>query len=98
MLAGVEIMIQKTFLHRLFFGKTKTFSPIVGSLSTMPINVAGLSVLNSVSSKKEKYLSSQRGIWELIRDMMEGGGHSPMPTTDVHSGKKDVTEINTRNP
>ena len=31
--AGVEKKIQETFLPRLFFGKTKTLSPILGALS-----------------------------------------------------------------
>ena len=48
--AGVEKMIRETFLPRLFFGKTKTPSPVVGALSTMPVNKSGLRLLNPVTS------------------------------------------------
>ena len=57
--AGVDKIIWETFLPCLFFGKTKTLSPIVGNLSTMPIKMAGLGLLNPVTSEKDKYLSSQ---------------------------------------
>ena len=52
--AGVEKMIQETFFPRLFFVNTKTFSPIVGTLSTMPIKVARLGLINPVMPSKEK--------------------------------------------
>ena len=61
------------FFLCLLFGKTKTLSPIVGTLSTMPIKVARLGLLNLVTSLKEKYLSSQRGSAELVRDVTGGG-------------------------
>ena len=35
--AGVEKMIQETFLPPIFLKNTKSLSPIVGSLSTMPV-------------------------------------------------------------
>ena len=60
----------------LLFGKTKTLSPIVENLSTMPIKVDGLGLLNLVTSEKEKYLSSQRGSAELIRDVTRIGKFS----------------------
>ena len=50
--AGVEKMIWETFLPHLLFRKTKTLSPIVGTLSPMPIKVAGLCLLNPVTSAK----------------------------------------------
>ena len=56
-----------TFLPRLFFGKTKYLSPIVGSLSTMPVKKYGLLILNPVTTAKENYLSSQQVSAELIR-------------------------------
>ena len=56
--AGVEKMIRKTFSPRLFFRKTKTLSPVVGALSTMPVRKYGLGLLNPVTSEQEKYLSS----------------------------------------
>ena len=69
-------MIWETFLPRLFFGKTKTLSPIVGALSTMPVKKSGLSFLNPVTSEQDKYLSSQRGSAELIWAMTGGGAFS----------------------
>ena len=86
---GVEKMIQETFLLRLLFGKMKTLSPIVGTLSTMPINVEVLGLLNPVTSVKEKYWRSQQESRKLIRAVTGGG--SPIPTTYRRSGKKDVT-------
>ena len=67
--AGVEKMIRETFLPRLFFRKTKTLSPTVVNLSIIPIKVAGLGLLNPVTSAKEKCLSSHPGSAELIRAM-----------------------------
>ena len=43
---GVKKMIRETFLPRFFFGKTKTLSPIVGDLSTIPFKKYGLGLLN----------------------------------------------------
>ena len=74
--AGVKKIIWETFLLRLLFSKTKTYSPIVGAISTMPIKVARLGLLNPVMSVKEKYLSSQWGIEKLIRDLTGGGAFS----------------------
>ena len=45
----------------LFFRKTKTLSPVVGYLSTMPFNKVGLGLLNTMTSAQEKYLSSTQG-------------------------------------
>ena len=73
---GVEKMIRKTFLLRLFFGKTKTLSPLVGALSAMPVRKSGLGLLNPVTAYQEKYLSSTRGSAELIRAVTGGGGLS----------------------
>ena len=50
--AGVEKMIQENVLLRFLFGRTKTLSPIVGTLSTMPIKVAGLGLLNLLTLDK----------------------------------------------
>ena len=49
-------MLWKTFLPHLLFGKSKTLSPILGTLSTMPVNKASLGLLNTVTSANEKYL------------------------------------------
>ena len=74
--AGVVKMIQKTFLPRLFFGNTKTLLPIVGALSNIPVKKPVLGILNTVTSEKEKYLSSQKGRAELIRAVIGGGAFS----------------------
>ena len=49
--ARVEKIIRETFLPRLFFGKKKTLSPIVGDLSTMLVKKYGLGLLNPVTSE-----------------------------------------------
>ena len=69
-------MIQETILPRLFFGKTKILSPVVGALSTMPVKKAGLGLMNSVTSAQEKYLSSTRGISDLVQAVTGGGAFS----------------------
>ena len=43
-------MIHETFLPHIFFGKTKTLSPVVGTLSMILIKVARLGLLNPVMS------------------------------------------------
>ena len=63
-------------MTRLFFGKTKNLSPIIGALSRMPAKKEILGFLNPVTSVKEKYLSSQQGSAELIWDVMGGGEFS----------------------
>ena len=55
--AGVEKILRKTFLHRLFFDKAKILSPIVVSLSAMPVNKSGLGLLDPLISANERYLS-----------------------------------------
>ena len=47
--AGVEKMIWETFFPRLLFGNTKTLSPVVGDLCTMPVRKSGLGLLNLVT-------------------------------------------------
>ena len=71
--AGTEKMLRETFLHSVFSGKTKTLSPILGSLSMMLANKDRLGLLNKVTSEKEKYPISQRGSAELIHAVMGGG-------------------------
>ena len=73
---GVEKMIQENFLYRPFFRKTKTLSPIVGDIVTMPFKKYGLGLLNPVTSAQEKYLISQWGSAELIQAVTEGGTFS----------------------
>ena len=64
---GVDKIIWETFLPHLFFGNTKTLTPIVVTLSTLPIKVDGLGLLNPGMLAKEKYPSSQQGSATLIR-------------------------------
>ena len=86
-------MIRETFLPCLFFGKTKTLSPIVGSLSAMPFKKAGLGLLNSMASAQEKYLRSTRGSTELVQALMGGGAfsnanHFRTLSDEKHDGNK----------
>ena len=69
-------MLRENFLPRLFFGKTKYLSPIVGDLSTMPVKKYRLGLMNPVKSVEKNYLSSQRGSTELIWAAMRGGPFS----------------------
>ena len=71
--AGVEKAIWETFLLHIFFGKTKTLSPVVGALSTIPVKKSRLGLLYPVTSSQEKYLRSQRGSVELVQAVMGGG-------------------------
>ena len=48
--SGVDKMIWETFFPCIFLGKTKTLSTIVGALSMMPIKMAGLVLMNPVTS------------------------------------------------
>ena len=48
----VEKMFWDTFLPRLFFINTKTLSPVVGDLSTIPVQKSGLGILNTVTSEQ----------------------------------------------
>ena len=82
-------MLRENVLTNIFFGNTKTLSPIVGALSVMPVKKSRLGLLNPVIPAKEKYLSSQRRSAELIRAVMGGG--SQTPTTSWCSEKKGVT-------
>ena len=72
--AVVEKIIHETFLPRLFFGKKKILSPVVGALSRMAVNRTGLGILNPVASAQDKYLNSTQGSAELVRAVKGGGG------------------------
>ena len=73
---GVDKIIQETFLPRLFFGKTKTLSPIVGDISKVLVNKDILRLLNPVTSAQEKDLISTQGSVELVRAMTREGAFS----------------------
>ena len=81
-------MIQENFLPRLFFRKTKTLSPIVGTLSTVLIKMARLGLLNPVTLEKEKFPSSQKGSVELIRAMTGEGELSNADNLQTLRGEK----------
>ena len=80
--AGAEKMIQETFLPCLLLRRTKTLSPIVGSLSMMTVKKSGLGFLNPVTSAQEKYLISQRGSTELVWAVT--GGEALSNTDNLH--------------
>ena len=89
--AGVDKMIQETFLLCPLFGKTKALSPIVGALTTIHDKKSGLGLLNIVISSYEKCLSSQRESAELVWAATGGGGFSN--ADHLHTLRKnDVTE------
>ena len=48
-----------------FFGKLKFITPLVGTLSTMPVKKAILGLQNTVTSTNEKFLSQQGEITEM---------------------------------
>ena len=56
-----------------FLWKAKKLSPIVGILSTMLVNKAGLGLLDLVTSVNEKYRSLKRPRTELIQDVTGEG-------------------------
>ena len=94
MFAGVEKMIRELFLPRLFFGNTKTFSTIVGTLSMMPFKMARLGLLNPLTSVNEIYLSYHQRSAELIRVVMGGGefsnaNHLRTLGEEICDGQKD---------
>ena len=64
---------------QLFFVKSKSLTPIIGILSTMLVNKAGLGLQNTVTSENKKLLSSQRASMELILDVT---GESKLSTAD----------------
>ena len=74
--AGVYKIIWETFLPRLFFGTTKSLSPIVGSLSMVPVKKYLLELLNPVMSAKDKYLGLQQSSVEIIWAVMGVGEFS----------------------
>ena len=60
-------MLRETFLPRLFLVKSKSFSPIVVNISTIPVKKSGLDLLNPMTSVNKKYLSLQRASTELLK-------------------------------
>ena len=52
----VENILQEIFLPRIFFGKPKSLSPIVGTLSMLPVNKSGICLQYPVTSANKKCL------------------------------------------
>ena len=92
-LEGVDNILWGTFLTCLFFGKLKYLPPIVGNLSTMPVNKFDLGLQDMVASSNKKYLSSLHVSRELI-GFITGEREFPPPTTLWRSGKKGVIDKN----
>ena len=60
----------RNLLPCLLFGKSKTFLPVVGTLSIFLTNKAGLVPHNPVTSTAEKCKSLLRAIYEMIGAVM----------------------------
>ena len=54
---GADFFLRETFLLRIFFGKSKTLPPIIGAISTLPVNKSISVLQNPMTSEKEKYNS-----------------------------------------
>ena len=96
-------MLLEIFLPCLFFGLTKTLSPIVGYIHTIPVKTIGMGLLNPVASSKEKYPSSQWGNAELVQAMMRGGAfsnadHLLVIGEERRDGQKDPDDVNETKP
>ena len=81
-------------MPRLFFGKTKNLSPVIGCLSTIPVKKYGLGILNAVTPDKEKCLIYKRGSSELVQAVTGGGAlsnadHLRTLSEGRRDGKKD---------
>ena len=64
--AGMEKLIRKNFLPHLFFGKTKTLSPIIEKLNPMPVKKSWLGLQNTLTPAHRKFESSQHASAELV--------------------------------
>ena len=63
------IFFEKPFFPRLFFGKPKYLTPLIGILVTMLVKKAGLGLQNPVTSADENCLSLRCASMEQIWDM-----------------------------
>ena len=62
MFTGVNNLIQKTFFLRLLLVRSNSLTPIVGTISTIPVKKAVLGHQNPVTSKKNpKFAMSNHG-------------------------------------
>ena len=96
---GVEKLLWGTFLPCLFFGESKYLPPIVGTLSTMPVNKSNLGIQDLVTSSNDKYLSLICTSRDLIGSL---AGESEFSTTynlqavkeERCDGKKTWDDVN----
>ena len=65
-LAGVDKMLWETYSIHLFFGDSKSLSLIVGNLIVMTVKKAGIWIHSPVMSAKNRYVSLQHAITDLI--------------------------------
>ena len=63
---GSRKVLLENFLPYLFFGNLKTLTPVVGSISTLPVNKASMGLQNPVKSESDKYIRLQCARYELI--------------------------------
>ena len=92
-------MLQKTFLTRLLFGKSKTLSLIIETLSMIPVKKSRLGLPNPVTSTNKNFLTSQRASTELIQAVMREGvlsnaDHLLDIREERHDGQKHWDDVN----
>ena len=78
---------QENFLPHLFFGKLNYISPIIGNVSTIPVNKSGLSLQNLVTPANEKFLGSQLASTELTSSVAEKTNFKKKSPDDVNNSK-----------
>ena len=54
----MEKLLLETSLPQIFFRESKSLTPLIGALSTMPVNKASMGLLNPMTSADGKHLSS----------------------------------------
>ena len=67
---GVEKLLQENVLPHIFFGKSKSLSPIVGNLSKILGKKDGLGLQHPVTSVNKLFPNLQRASMDLTRSMM----------------------------
>ena len=61
-----EKILQETFLPCLFFGESKSLTPLIGTLSTMPVKKDSLGFQNTVTSVNENFLRLRCARMDLV--------------------------------
>ena len=75
-----HIQTSKIFSSRLFFGRLKTIPPVVGALSTFPVNKSRLGLHEPVTSSNYKYKSSLCASCKIIGAVTGKSGFQPLTT------------------